>query len=84
MQQELNEAYGMRNKVQGLLDDGVLKADNQGQLHAVDDPLERESLRMQSAQASKQRGVQNNPPNLDLAVDQLLQQNQDDGEFEDM
>ena len=50
----------------------------------VDDPLERESLRMQSAQASKQHGAQNNPPNLELAVGQLLQHNQDDGEFQDM
>ena len=71
MQQELNQAYVFRDN---LLNEGVIKQDQMGTIHTVEDPRERESLKKEISSKSKQTGK----PQVDLQTNLLDVQSQQD------
>ena len=84
MQEELSQAYAFRDN---LINEGVIKQDQMGTIHTVDEPSERESLK--KAMASKDKRTPNllgapDGDGVDLRSHQDFQSVRDDEDLEDL
>ena len=85
MQQEINEANDVKHHVQGMIDNGQITQDANGQFRAVQDPAEQEHLRQQAANASKQKfsnAPRKEQPHMDISDIKKMVEAQEEDDLE--